>query len=212
MPIPVIPNNETSISSTTNDVFEPDTTFGDGEYSSANQFASNDGIVGNENDSNSHNDVTSFASELTTTETVFLPENEDALVLEPNSSECDPIKEEPDFELNEDEEILFDDILDDIDSQFGSSQSADGEKSNDEPDGESEDEPILLEEDKNKKIPMPMAANLLGLMKRERDPISGSLAFNEKVNPYYKYFRNCKFKVDYYFRKTATVSMILVMF
>lgn len=191
LPIPVIPDNEISVSSTTNNDIEPDASVGDEENLNASQFSSNDQSVSNstagiDNDSNQYDDVTSSVSESTTTGAVFLPEHTDdpiaALVIEPNSIECDPIKEEPEFELDEGDQVLFDDFLADIDEQCDSSQSADGEKSNGDLNGESEDELILLEEDKIKKCPMPMAANLLGLMKREKEPISGSLAFNEKVN------------------------------
>lgn len=190
MPIPVIPHNETSVSSTTKNDFEPDTSFEDEENSNTTHFSSNNESVssstaGIDDVSIRYDNVTSSINELTSTEQVFLPEHEDgiaALVIEPKSIEFDPIKEEPEFELDESEQIQFDDILADIDEQCDSSQSADGEKSNGDLNGEFEDEPILLEEDEIKKFPMPMAANLLGLMKREKDPISGSLAFNEKVN------------------------------
>lgn len=191
MPIPVIPDKD-SVSSTTNDDSEPNTSFGDDEISNANQFSSNGQSVsistaGTNDDSERFGDVTSTVSELATTETFFLPEHEDdddAVAIETNLIEYDPIKEEPEFELDEGEQILFDDILADIEEHCDSSQSAEGEKSNGDLNGESDDKPILLEEDKAKEFPMPMAANLLGLMKREGDPISGSLAFNERVNVY----------------------------
>lgn len=181
LPIPIILHN--------ND-FE-DASFRDEENSNASQFSCNDQTVssstaGIDDGSNKNDDVDSSVSESTTTElateAVFFRDYDDglaALVIEPNPFECDPIKEEPEFELDEGEQIQFDDILADIDEQCDSNQSADGEELNDE---QTEDEPILLDQDKITKFPMPMAANLLGLVKRENDPISGSLSFNEKVS------------------------------
>lgn len=198
LPIPIIPsgheNNDTTVSSTNNndsdlntsahnetDLHEFNHSISD-EIGRCNEF---DGLNISNDSSNENGDsnITSTVENdnvLLPTTSVYLETNENCDTdITPDSSLIDPIKDEPDFNLDSEEQNQLEDILrfndDASDANLSVIDPSNGAEI------ESDEEPELVDEDKLTEFPMPMSANLLGLTKREEDPISMSLAFNEKV-------------------------------
>lgn len=184
LPIPLTSIcDENIVSSTLNNASELDETEQDVNDT---QLAVNEA-----NCSNSSNDLTNLSiqnddSIISSTTDIPLPPNRVYLEsdkdgqndITPDQIEFDPIKIEPEFELDEEERNRFEQIL-----NFDDESSYEDESlvvSNVTDPIESEDEPVLIGEVEI--FPMPMPANLLGLTKRENDPISLTLEFNEKVS------------------------------
>lgn len=180
VPIPVIPNND--------DVCQL-------VSSSSDTVLENSGISFDQNETGTKNSVDTTSeindcfdeiisstgllndSEVTTTK-IFLEEGENvALEISSYPFEVDLlIKQEPEFHLDDDDQNIFDEIL-------SASVDGNGENGN-EPlttEKECDDDERFLDADKIEKFPMPMVASQIGLTKREDDPISMSMAFNEKV-------------------------------
>lgn len=143
-------------------------------------------VTGNENDPNAIDDtnVSTTVEEneipLPSAE-VFLETNENGIteVDQSDEFELDPIKMEPEFQLNEDERNRFDEMLNFSDEI---SNSDDDVSSTPHADDESDNDIVWNDGDEVGKFPMPMAATMYGLTKRENDPISLSVSFNEKVS------------------------------
>lgn len=198
LPIPIIPsdheNDETTISSTNNNDFDVNTSAQDetdlheftnsisDENSRSNGF---DGLNISTDSSNENGDsnVTSTVQNdhvLLPTTTVYLQTNENGDAdITPDPTLIDPIKNEPECNLDSEEQNQLEDILnfndDASDANLNAIDPSNGAEI------ESDEEPELVHEDKLTEFPRPMSANLLGLTKREEDSISMSLAFNEKV-------------------------------
>lgn len=112
---------------------------------------------------------------------VYLESNDDGENdITPDQIEFDPIKNKPEIELDEEERNRFEHILNFDDESSNGSVSLVMPNSSDLI--ESDDEPVLIGEVEMEKFPMPMPANLLGLTKRENDPISMTIELNEKVS------------------------------
>lgn len=185
LPIPVIPNNEENNSSlvsssdrgTENEADPNDTNHSTSDSNRANDFIEPNLVdaLAIESTENVDPVVSSTVEDLLQpTHEVFLPTTEfddSGLSQTPNPIE---IKEEPELHLDVEDQNHIDFILMDGDEQCSSE------------DDESDDEPVLIDGDNLDKFPMPIAATMIGLTKRENDPISGSLAFNEKVNSSFK--------------------------
>lgn len=119
-------------------------------------------------------------------------------------SELDPIKQEPEFYLDEDEQNCFDEILNFGDEHDGTDKNANVSCASE---NASDDDEYFVNEGKMDKFPMPIPASQFGLTKREDDPISMSIAFSEKVG--YFHVRYMKSTLAFHcgnsiiFRKTA---------
>lgn len=186
LPIPFIPiGDETVVSSTFNNVSELN--------ESAQDVNDTQSSVNGATGLNSSKDLTNLSiqsNDSIVSSTVDIPLPTAKVYLEsndewqneitPDQIEFDPIKNEPEFELDEDERRRFEQIL-----NFNNESSNENESlimPNASDLIESDDEPVLIGEVEKENFPMPMPANLLGLTKREDDSISMTLEFNEKVS------------------------------
>lgn len=180
VPIPVIPNNDDVcqlVSSSSETVPEQSETSFD---STGTETENSVDIASNTHDSSDENISSSGRpndSEVTPAQ-IFLEEGtNDALEISPDQTNVDPlIKEEPEFHLNDDDQGIFDEVLNfsvDVTGDTGNDPLTFG--------NEADDDERFLDEDKIEKFPMPMVASQTGLTKRENDPISMAMAFHEKV-------------------------------
>lgn len=191
LPIPVIPHNDDVcqlVSSSSETVYEQsETSFDPNGTETENSVHTTSNINNSFNENISSTGLPNDSKVMKTQ--IFLEEGtNDALEISPDQSEVDPlIKQEPEFHLNDDDQIIFDEIL-------NTSVELDGTGDNgDDPfttENQSDDDERFLDADKIEKFPMPMAASHIGLTKRENDPISMSMAFNEKVSYFSDYLLN----------------------